>query len=496
MAIKTRWLLGLIVFSVVARLLLTFILPFADTTEARYADIARMMVASNDWVTPWFLPGEPFWGKPPLSFWFQALSFKLLGINEAAGRLPSTLMSLLTAWLVYLGTQFLSNPAKPAAQKNAAAHKLDPLALLAVLIYCSMALPFVIAGAVMTDSYLVFGTTLTLVSLIAVLNGYSQPWRWLFFMGLAVGLLSKGPLTWVLCGLPVFLWVLVSKNWRLLWQALPWIRGTLFMFALAAPWYVMAEIKTPGFLQYFLVGEHFNRFVVSDWSGDLYGDAHEEALGAIWLYMLQASFPWGIVAIVSALLVRKIPWLQSKPATEALNGSAWLMVFAVFTPAIFFTLSSNILWTYALPALPFLAILCAFFLRSWPAALGARGLTAIGLIVPATALIAGAAVLFNPALLSTEKYLLQDVYSVANPQTSVLFVERLPFSARYYSRGQARLLPTEELDDYLSTCPDAFVAIRNRRVDLLSRVQGRYKQLSASQDYQVYQVNGCGHRQI
>ena len=54
-------------------------LPFTDTTEARYANIARGMAISGDWITPWFEPGLPFWGKPPLSFWIQAVSYKVLG---------------------------------------------------------------------------------------------------------------------------------------------------------------------------------------------------------------------------------------------------------------------------------------------------------------------------------------------------------------------------------------------------------------------------------
>ena len=62
------------------------------------------------------------------------------------------------------------------------------------------------------------------------------------------------------------------------------------MLALAVPWYVMAEQATPGFLDYFLVGEHFRRFTVSGWEGDLYGNAHTEPLGTIWLFWVYACF--------------------------------------------------------------------------------------------------------------------------------------------------------------------------------------------------------------
>jgi len=42
--------------------------PLADTSEPRYAAIARLMSESGDWITPFFSPGVPFWGKPPFSF--------------------------------------------------------------------------------------------------------------------------------------------------------------------------------------------------------------------------------------------------------------------------------------------------------------------------------------------------------------------------------------------------------------------------------------------
>ena len=65
-------LLGLLLL---ARLIGMAAAPLLDTTEARYGEISRKMAELNDWITPWFDHGVPYWGKPPLAFWVTAISF-------------------------------------------------------------------------------------------------------------------------------------------------------------------------------------------------------------------------------------------------------------------------------------------------------------------------------------------------------------------------------------------------------------------------------------
>lgn len=481
MSSNVRWsfthtLVVLIVVTAFVRLLLSFSVPLTDTTEARYADIARMMAQSNDWITPWFAPGEPFWGKPPLSFWFQALSFKLFGINEFAPRFPALLFTAITAALIYRGSGFVSTVSAPG-QKT--------VGLLAVLIFLSMALPFVSAGTVMTDPYLVAATTLTLVSLMAVLRGQGrdegreqgQYWRWLFFVGIGIGLLAKGPVAIILTGLPVLFWLLVTRQWRLLWDRLPWVRGSLLCLAIAAPWYWLAELKTPGFLNYFLIGEHFNRFLVSDWPGDRYGDAHDFARGTIWLYMLMAVLPWGLIPLWAVLTGRRL-------RDDSGEGIGVLVLAATFSPAVFFTFSSNILWTYVLPGLPFLAIWIAVISAPWLLQTRLR-LNTLALFVPVLALVTGLVAWQRPDLVSTEKFLLRDA-SALGTDAELVFVDQLPFSARFYSEGEADLLMRDKLDAYLQDCPNALLAVRRKHVDLIARMQPHYPELSASADYQLF----------
>src|SRR3569833_2271787 len=54
---------------------------FTDN-EAMYAEIARQMLRTGDWVTP-HLNGAPYLNKPPLTFWLTAALIPITGSNEA-----------------------------------------------------------------------------------------------------------------------------------------------------------------------------------------------------------------------------------------------------------------------------------------------------------------------------------------------------------------------------------------------------------------------------
>ena len=435
------WLL----FAVLAvRLGLAAILPLADTTEPRYAEIARIMAQTGDWITPWFDYGVPFWGKPPLSFWTQALSFKLLGVSEFAGRLPSWLANVIIVYLVFTLRRYL-HPERDSQAATSAG-------LWAALIYATTALGFLTAGTVMTDSFLALGSTLVLTSLVVRLQGGPMAWGWLFFIGLAIGLLAKGPLILVLTGLPVFLWVATTRRWLVLWQQLPWLRGSLLMMAIAAPWYVLAELKTPGFLDYFIVGEHIKRFLVSSWQGDLYGNAHEFTRGTIWLYLVAASFPWGLIAIVAFGISR---W-RHQPAPQQWQpvekGVGGLVLASALSPALFFTLSGNILWTYVLPGLPFLAVLASSL---WPRGLSGRmpasSLAAV-LTIPMMGIAAAGWLTLHPEQLKTERDLVAQVKQLPGMSADNLFyLGKAPFSARFYSRGDAHAIAQEDVIDRIES---------------------------------------------
>ena len=74
--------------------------PLMDTTEARYGEVARIMVETGDWLVPRLDYDTPFWGKPPLSFWASALGIKVFWNSEFFLRLPHLLAAIAVLLLL------------------------------------------------------------------------------------------------------------------------------------------------------------------------------------------------------------------------------------------------------------------------------------------------------------------------------------------------------------------------------------------------------------
>lgn len=445
--------------------------PLMDTTEARYAEIARKMAELGDWVTPWFDHGVPFWGKPPLSFWLTAASFKLFGINEFAARLPHFLGALLIAWLVW----------------DWCARRSRREAWYAVTLLAGSSLYFVAAGAVMTDMTLAVGTTLAMRGFWLGLFGNEAVRRresWWLFLGVAVGLLAKGPITLVLVGLPIALWALSTDNVVTVWRGLPWLRGGALALALVVPWYVLAERHTPGFLDYFLVGEHWYRFVTSGWKGDLYGSAHAFPRGSIWWFVGAAALPWSLLLPIAALRWRKA--LPASPLPPAQRQRRLYLLLWGLAPCLFFTFAGNILATYVLPGLPALAMAIAAWLARLPTPRDADRFLTGGLMVTLL-LFLGAMMFFATSGrfdAKTAKGLVAAYEARRSGNEKLIFLGTRPYSGAFYSGGKAEQVPDA---DHLAKrlCHEAaFVALnpgdwRRLPADLqrtLTRV-GRYGSL-------------------
>lgn len=432
-------------FLLISRILAMIFMPLNDSTEARYGEIARIMLETGNWVTPMQHIGEPFWAKPPLSTWLSAFSMQLFGANEFTARLPSLFLSIGILWLVW-----------DLAKKRSG----SDVALITTLVLAGSAFFFLNAGTVMTDPALIFCTSLSLIAFWHALIIKNKIWSYVFFLGLGLGLLAKGPVAVILVGMPIFFWVLIHRKWLQLWQHLPWIKGTLLMFAIALPWYIWAEIRTPGFLNYFIVGENIHRFLDPGWSGDKYGFAHVAPFGMIWVYAIAGMLPWSIASLIWLVShFKEVPSLYKDP-------DHWIsyLLLCTLVPLVFFTFSSNIIYPYVFPSLPPFALLFADLAnRSGLTLKGKRLIISAASISGVIFIIAAGLFVFKPEWVSKSQYRMITAYKNQNPAVEsrlIYWAPKTDYSAQFYSAGKAiATLDIDELRQLLSHHVENYVVI-------------------------------------
>lgn len=432
-------------FLLIARLIANYFIPLNDATEARYAEIARKMLETGNWVTLLHDYTIPFWAKPPLSTWASALSMHLFGINEFAARLPSLLFSLAILFMVW---------------KLAKKHSGLITANTAVLVLSGTLFFFLDSGTVMTDPSLLFCITFAQITFWYALVNKHKAASYLFFIALGLGLLAKGPIAIVLVTLPLFFWVVLRNQWRALWQNLPWFKGSLLTLVIALPWYILAELRTPGFLNYFIIGEHLSRFLIPGWTGDKYGMAHHAPKGMIWLFAIMGLFPWNIIAG---------KWLlfNAKALPSFLRDEDGWMTYwglCMLTPLVFFTFAGNIIYPYVFPIVPAFAL---FFAEIWQKSHNSlkdyNRLMQAALICGFLFLIATLLFQIQPQWVAkTQKPLVQAwLNEHPAPDSALIYwADRTEYSAQFYAQGKVQATQNDkELHALFSSNPNTYLVI-------------------------------------
>lgn len=343
MNIKNKTLnIGLFILGITLflRFISLFILELGDTTEARYAGMGMRMAINNNFLIPEIKPSIPFLGKPPLAFWITGISFKIFGLNEFAARLPHFLSSLILLIFVFFSLKKFIN---------------KQFAAIATIILGTTPIFISIAGYVMTESILILFTSIATISSWAILErNATKKWSYLFFISLGFIMLTKGPIGIVMVCFPLSIYLIVSKKWLFFFKNFDVFRGSLLSLLIFLPWYIAAEIKNPGFLEYFIIGEHISRFLIKGWSGDKYGTVHHETYGMIWIFFSIGVFPW-----IFIFIYRIKEKIKSKIKTDNLLFFAPFMIF----PLLFFTFTHGIVFAYiAFSIVPFSIIITEFII--------------------------------------------------------------------------------------------------------------------------------------
>src|SRR6201984_2327218 len=260
------------------------VIGFVGPDEPRYAWIARDMAETGDWVTP-RLYGKPWFEKPPLLYWGACICSKLLGVTEAAARLPSAISALLAtlamawlAWRVY-GAEtarwlllLLPTSVGMIGFSHAAATDMPFSAMLTVAMVCIA----VVLGFTRNENTPILPHT---------------PWAALLLFGVFLGLavLAKGPAAIILCGGAIFFWAVLTKRWRDARRLFHPVAVGAFVVT-ALPWYVLCSRRNPDFFRVFIIEHNFKRYLTPEF----------QHIQPFWFYvpvLFIALFPWSVGAL-------------------------------------------------------------------------------------------------------------------------------------------------------------------------------------------------------
>ena len=284
-------------------------------TEGQYAGAAREMVANHNWLLP-TNNGIPRLQKPPLLYWLIIASYKILGVNEAAARLPVALAVVATVALIFFIGEKLSDYWR---------------GFIAGLIYLSFCGTFLLGRIVMPEPLV---SALMAGAMFCGICGYERKQhRRLWFAGVwifaALACLTKGLLGFVYPTVVFLLLSIFYREARIRFRGLLRLEYLVLFLLILAPWHIWAQLHFP----------HYFRYARSEWLGHMRGltDATHDFLGvpASQFVILHAAwwFPWSVALLPGVIFA----WRRVIRPHEINFGDTLLLCWmgVVFIPLLF-----------------------------------------------------------------------------------------------------------------------------------------------------------------
>ncbi|WP_333649300.1 phospholipid carrier-dependent glycosyltransferase [Candidatus Binatus sp.] len=359
-----------------------------EPDEGRYAEIAREMVISGDYVTPRD-DFELYFEKPPLVYWAEAAAIQIFGVNEFAVRLPAALFSI---------GQVVVTAALAEAMLGAAA------GFFAALVLALSPLFFGFARFATLDPALAFFLAAALGAFYAAARGDSfsrgPARRWLLISAamLALGTLAKGPIALLLGGAIALTWMAIERRLRQVAQ-MPLVWCLVIYAAIVVPWFVLVEARNPGFVHFFIIHEHLERYVASSEHGWGPWFFIPIVIGGAWPWIFFVPLGWSAMRAGDGLSESAKDPSGRRAAARFL--AIWFVVIFVF-----FSIPRSKLGSYILPALVPLAIVAGYGLARVSALDGLRRRRLLAVIAIANLALAAVPLVFfelvpapiNPAI--------------------------------------------------------------------------------------------------
>jgi len=300
-----------------------------ESSEARYAEIAREMLVSGDWIHPQLLNIHHY-HKPPFTYWITAFGYLLFGINSFGARFFLAVSGLVQLLLIYqIARHFFKDKTK---------------ALAAGLIYATLPLVIISIRGLTTDSYLQTFILLSIYCFIQWRTTQRVVWLYLIAIACAAGFLTKGPLILIL---PVFFVIGFYKTLPKVSFSYHHLLSFLLFIVIGFSWFIYLAVENSQFIRYFLFRHTYERMA----NAGVFSRSEP-----FWYYLLYApltALPWTIFLIKGFISTR---WRNVNPTIKK------MAIFLVLLPITFFSLSSSKLILYVMPAFAGIAILSAYFL--------------------------------------------------------------------------------------------------------------------------------------
>lgn len=299
--------------------------------EAKNASCAREMMETGRYDYPTF-NYELRTDKPPLHYFFMIASYKLFGVNPWAARFFSAIFGALTVLLVFhYGSKF---------------HDKSSALWSAVVLLASVHFQLQHHLAV-PDPYLIFFVTWSVLLFYSFIVTKKSKYIYLMYSAIALGFLSKGPVSIVIPGLIFIIFLFITKRFNLTTiKSFYPIAGLSIMLVIAAPWFLAVHFRTEGeWTRQFFLLHNLNRYT-NEFEG------HGGTFLITIIYTLIGMLPFSIyiyLAIKHFLINRKDEWLL-------------LSFIAAVTVVVFFCFSQTRLPNYTVLAYPYISVLIGRYL--------------------------------------------------------------------------------------------------------------------------------------